>query len=250
MSIADSLLLRPIRPIPSFAPPASRSRRTLRRVLAFALCAFVLGCSDDGANALDADPLIQEIDAAIKAQNVDKKLPQWRVALKVPPLFKFDPAKKYFWKLQTNQGDILIRMFPDIAPRHVGTTFYLTRLGFYDSLGFHRVIQGFMAQGGDPLGNGRGTPGFRYAGEFSPKALHDGPGVLSMANAGPDTDGSQFFLTFAPTPALNGRHTVFGKAESEESLATLRKMEALGRPMDPAPPSSPIVIEHATILIQ
>ena len=145
---------------------------------------------------------------------------------------------------------VLIRMFPETAPMHVGTTFYLTRLGFYDGLGFHRVIKGFMAQGGDPLGTGTGTPGFRYDGEFDAKVTHDGPGVLSMANAGPGTDGSQFFITFGPTPALNGRHTVFGKAESAESLATLRKRESRGRASDPAPPASPSVIERATILIE
>ena len=230
--------------------------RALRSGLAIVLIALALaiGCRDEGANAGEnapsADALVVAIDAAIKERTVDKTQPQWRVSLKVPPKFKFEPAKKYFWKLQTNQGVIVVRMLPESAPMHVSATFYLTRLGFYDGLGFHRVIKGFMAQGGDPLGTGTGSPGFRYYGEFDPKVGHDGPGVLSMANAGPGTDGSQFFITFGPTPALNGRHTVFGKAESEESLATLRKMEALGRSSDPAPPSSPIVIERATILIE
>lgn len=248
---------------------ASIARRALRSGLVIGLCLLVLGCSDDGATAGEkagepagaspaasaaapaaVDPLIAAIDAAITAQPVDKNQSQWRTSVKMPPKFTFDPAKKYYWKLQTNQGDVLIRMLPEVAPLHVGTTFYLTRLGFYDTLGFHRVIQGFMAQGGDPLGNGRGTPGFRYYGEFDPKVLHDAPGMLSMANAGPGTDGSQFFITFAPTPALNGLHTIFGKVESDASFATLRKMEALGRPMDPAPPTSPIVIERATILVE
>ena len=249
---------------------ARNARLALRGLLAIGLCLLVFGCSEDGASAGEkagetasakagvnkaaspggTDPLIAEIDAVVTAQAVDKNQSQWRTNLKMPPIFKFDPAKKYFWKLQTNQGEVVFRMLPDVAPIHVGTTFYLTRLGFYDGLGFHRVIQGFMAQGGDPLGNGRGTPGFRYYGEFDPKVVHDAPGMLSMANAGPGTDGSQFFITFAPTPALNGRHTIFGKAESETSLETLRKMEALGRPMDPAPPTSPIVIERATILVE
>ena len=228
--------------------------RAFRSGIAIALIAVVFGCSDEGAtageNAPAPDALVAAIDAAIQQRAIDKTQPQWRVALKVPPKFKFNAGKKYFWKLQTNQGVIVFRMFPEVAPMHVSSTFYLTRLGFYDSLGFHRVIKGFMAQGGDPLGTGTGSPGFRYYGEFDPKVGHDGPGVLSMANAGPGTDGSQFFITFGPTPALNGRHTVFGKAESEESLATLRKMEAFGRPSDPAPPSSPIVIERATILIE
>ena len=81
---------------------------------------------------------------------------------------------------------------------HVGSTIYLTHLGFYDGVPFHRVIPGFMAQGGDPTGSGRGGPGYKYAGEFDPKVTHDKPGLLSMANAGPGTDGSQFFITFVP----------------------------------------------------
>lgn len=263
---SDATAIAPLRPAPAarrgpcpsatggVAPRSASSRRSASRLgLLALLITLLVGCSDDGAQAGEnggpVDPLIAAIDKAVTAQAIDKSKPQWRTRLNAPPLFEFDRAKKYYWKLTTNQGDILIRMFPDVAPRHVGTTFYLTRLGFYDGLGFHRVIQGFMAQGGDPLGNGRGGPGFQYAGEFDPKVTHDGPGVLSMANAGPGTDGSQFFITFAATPALNGRHTVFGKAESAESLATLRKIEALGKPRDPAPPSSPILIEKATILI-
>lgn len=254
-----SALSNPIVPQMEELVPRTRTRRTPRRRLLRAglvalFVALVIGCSDEGATAgekaAEADALMAEIDKAIQANPVDKTKPRWRTQLTVPPLFQFDKAKKYYWKLQTNQGDILFRMMPEVAPRHVGTTFYLTRLGFYDTLGFHRVIKGFMAQGGDPIGNGSGTPGFRYYGEFDPKVVHDGPGVLSMANAGPGTDGSQFFITFSATPALDGRHTVFGKAESKESLETLRKMEALGRPMDPAPPTSPIVIERATILIE
>jgi len=241
----------------SSATGASRARghRGLRSGLSIALIAILLGCSDRGAtageNAPSTDPLITRIDTAIKERAVDKTQPQWRLSLKVPPKFEFDAKKKYFWKLQTNQGVIVFRMLPETAPIHVGSTFYLTRLGFYDGLGFHRVIKGFMAQGGDPLGTGTGSPGFRYYGEFDPKVTHDGPGVLSMANAGPGTDGSQFFITFTATPHLDGLHTVFGKAESEESLATIRKLEALAPPPGGASrPKTPIVIERASILIE
>jgi peptidyl-prolyl cis-trans isomerase B (cyclophilin B) len=260
---ADSRLLArsgraPSAPISARSSHRFRGFRGTRRAccigLAIALGAVVLGCSDEGATAGEkdpgSDPLITEIDAAIQKRAIDKTQPRWRVSLEVPPKAEFDPAKKYFWKLQTNQGDIVFRMFPEVAPLHVGATFYLTRLGFYDTLGFHRVIKGFMAQGGDPLGTGTGTPGFRYYGEFDPKIGHDGPGVLSMANAGPGTDGSQFFITFAATPHLDGLHTVFGKAESEESLATIRKMEALSGPGPQNRPTSPIVIERASILIE
>jgi cyclophilin family peptidyl-prolyl cis-trans isomerase len=131
---------------------------------------------------------------------------------------------------------------------HASSTIYLTRVGFYDGVAFHRVITNFMAQGGDPLGNGRGGPGYKYQGEFDPKVKHDKRGILSMANAGPGTDGSQFFITFGPTPALNGRHTVFG--EVVEGQGTLDEIEKLGRPRDPAPPSKPLSIERATISVE
>jgi cyclophilin family peptidyl-prolyl cis-trans isomerase len=111
---------------------------------------------------------------------------------------------------------------------HVSSTIYLARTGFYDGLGFHRVIPGFMAQGGDPLGRGTGGPGYQYAGEFDPKLKHDKGGLLSMANAGPGTDGSQFFLTFVATPWLDGKHTIFG--EVVEGMGTLQELERRGSP--------------------
>ena len=106
------------------------------------------------------------------------------------------------------------------------STIYLTELGFYDGLSFHRVIPGFMAQGGCPVGQGTGGPGYDYEGEFAPSARHDRPGLLSMANRGPGTDGSQFFLTFVPTPWLDGNHTIFG--EVVDGLETLDALEACG----------------------
>ena len=133
---------------------------------------------------------------------------------------------------------------------HVTSFMYLTKLGFYDGLTFHRVIPEFMAQGGCPHGSGTGGPGYEYDGEFSKEARHDRPGLLSMANAGPGTDGSQFFLTFKPTPGLDGRHTVFGRIEDPESLAVLEKIESLGAPRDPGRPQREIRIERATILIE
>ena len=111
-------------------------------------------------------------------------------------------------------------------PKHVTSTVYLTLLGFYDDLTFHRVIPGFMAQGGCPTGTGRSGPGYQYAGEFDPKVKHDRPGLLSMANAGPGTDGSQFFLTFVKTPWLDGKHTIFGEVVDGEQV--LRALEACG----------------------
>jgi len=172
------------------------------------------------------DVAITAIDDFIEGAGVDKTHLRWKNSLPMPPKVEFDPGKTYYWYLDTNLGNIKIKLMPDVAPMHVSSTLYLTRLGFYDGVAFHRVIQRFMAQGGDPDGNGRGGPGYQYAGEFDPAVKHDRPGLLSMANAGPGTDGSQFFLTFVPTPHLNGKHTIFG--EVVDGMDTLGALEARG----------------------
>jgi cyclophilin family peptidyl-prolyl cis-trans isomerase len=128
-----------------------------------------------------------------------------------PPPMVIDPAKKYTATISTDSGDIVIDLSADKAPTTVNNFVFLARDGYYDGVTFHRVIRDFMAQGGDPTGTGRGGPGYRFADEFDPTLRHDGPGVLSMANAGPGTNGSQFFITFRATPHLDGKHTVFGK---------------------------------------
>jgi len=173
------------------------------------------------------DPAIKQTDSHIAQQAIDKTDPTWKTKLSQPPLLTFAVGKDYFWELETNQGNLTIKLLTDSAPMHVSSTVYLTKLGFYDDLIFHRVIPGFMAQGGDPIGSGAGNPGYKYDGEFEGTASHDQAGVLSMANAGPGTDGSQFFITFKPTPFLDGKHTVFGNvvAGLEENLT---KIEALG----------------------
>ena len=127
------------------------------------------------------------------------------------PEMQIDPAKTYVATFETEKGDIVIELFADKTPRTVNNFVFLAREGFYDDTTFHRVIPNFMAQGGDPSGTGRGGPGYRFADEFHPSLKHDGPGILSMANAGPNTNGSQFFLTFVPTPWLDGKHSVFGR---------------------------------------
>jgi len=172
------------------------------------------------------DKAIDQIDAMIVKAAVDKTKAGWRTALPKPDVATFDPSHTYYVRMQTNKGPILIKFMPAVAPMHVTSFIYLTRLGFYDGLTFHRVIPQFMAQGGCPLGTGAGNPGYKFAGEFDPKVLHDRPGLLSMANAGAGTDGSQFFITFVPTPHLNGRHTIFG--EVVEGMDTLKRLEELG----------------------
>ena len=116
--------------------------------------------------------------------------------------------------LATKHGKVVIRLRPDLAPKHVAQIKTLVKRKFYDGIVFHRVIPGFMAQTGDPTGTGRGGPGYKFADEFDPSLRHDGPGVLSMANAGPDTNGSQFFITHRATPHLDGKHAVFGRVTS------------------------------------
>jgi cyclophilin family peptidyl-prolyl cis-trans isomerase len=128
-----------------------------------------------------------------------------------PPAMTIDPAKSYSATLKTTKGDIEIELFADKAPNTVNNFVFLARDGFYDGVTFHRVIKDFMVQGGDPTGSGRGGPGYRFGDEFHPALKHDGPGVLSMANAGANTNGSQFFITHAATPWLDGKHSVFGK---------------------------------------
>ena len=128
-----------------------------------------------------------------------------------PPPLVIDPAGHYRARLVTPLGDIVADLYADRAPQTVNNFVFLAREGYYDGVTFHRVIRGFMAQGGDPTGTGRGGPGYTFADEFDTSLRHDGPGVLSMANAGPGTNGSQFFITHGPTPHLDDRHTVFGR---------------------------------------
>jgi len=135
---------------------------------------------------------------------------QW----KSPPPMTIDRQKTYTATLKTDLGDIVVLLHADMVPNVVNNFVFLAREGFYDGVTFHRVIADFMAQSGDPTGTGTGGPGYRFADEFHRDLHHDGPGVLSMANAGPNTNGSQFFITHVPTPWLDGKHAVFGKVTS------------------------------------
>jgi cyclophilin family peptidyl-prolyl cis-trans isomerase len=128
-----------------------------------------------------------------------------------PPAMTIDPQKHYTAVFQTDIGTFEAELFAAQAPKTVNNFVFLARDGFYDGTTFHRVIRGFMAQGGDPTGTGSGGPGYRFADEFHPALRHGDAGILSMANAGPGTNGSQFFITFGPTPHLDNHHTVFGR---------------------------------------
>ena len=128
-----------------------------------------------------------------------------------PPPMIIDAQKKYTATFKTEKGDFVVELFADKAPKTVNNFVFLAREKFYDGVTFHRVIRDFMAQGGDPTGAGTGGPGYKFADEFHPALRHSGPGILSMANAGANTNGSQFFITHRATPHLDNRHAVFGK---------------------------------------
>lgn len=163
---------------------------------------------------------------------------QW----KTPPAMQIDPRKKYKARMETDKGTMVIELFADKAPKTVNNFVFLSRQGFYDGVIFHRVIANFMAQAGDPTGSGMGGPGYRFEDEFHPSLRHDKQGVLSMANAGPGTNGSQFFITHVPTPWLDGKHSVFGQVV--EGLDVLMSIP----PRDPNHRNAPAVkITRVTI---
>jgi cyclophilin family peptidyl-prolyl cis-trans isomerase len=188
------------------------------------------------------------IDAFLQKNPVDTNARDWKFDLQLPPQQVFDPQYDYVWHLETSVGAVHIRLFPDAAPMHVTSCVYLNKLGFYDGIVFHRIIRGFMAQAGCPAGTGRGGPGYKFAGDFRGTQKHDRPGLLSMANAGPNTEGSQFFLTFAATPWLDGKHTIWGELIGDDSFATLKELEKNGS--SNGVPAQPPVIQKAWVAAQ
>ena len=148
-------------------------------------------------------------------------------------------------KFTTTLGDFTAELFEDKAPKTAGNFIALVEKGFYDGIIFHRVIDDFMIQGGDPTGTGMGGPGYEIDDEFGPGLRHDSEGILSMANAGPNTGGSQFFITLAPTPWLNGHHAIFGKIV--KGMDVVREIGSVAtnfqdRPVDP------VVMEKVEVL--
>jgi peptidyl-prolyl cis-trans isomerase B (cyclophilin B) len=162
-----------------------------------------------------------------------------------PPAMVIDPQKKYFATIHSDLGEIRIELFADKAPATVNNFVFLARQGFYDGTIFHRVIKDFMAQAGDPTGTGRGGPGYQFKDEFDFSLMHDKPGVLSMANAGPNTNGSQFFITHVPTPWLDQKHSVFGQVVSGMDVLMSIPERDPQRPKSPGVNISSINIEEA-----
>jgi cyclophilin family peptidyl-prolyl cis-trans isomerase len=162
----------------------------------------------------------------------------------MPPSGALDTSKTYVAHFKTERGEIVAELYADKAPLTVENFVNLARSGFYDGTTFHRVIAGFMAQGGDPTGTGSGGPGYQFGDEFHPDLRHDGAGVLSMANAGPGTNGSQFFITYGATPHLDDRHSVFGRVtEGMDVLNAIRERDP-GRDPNPGDRIDTIEIEE------
>ena len=181
------------------------------------------------------------LDKFIAGAKVDKNVPGWRTKLPKPPKFGFAKSKKLFWNMETNKGKIRIEIRPGVAPMHVSSALYLSRLGFYDGLRFHRVFQGFIAQGGCPTDSGNGDPGYQFAGEDN-DLKHDAAGVLSCASA---ENVSQFFITFKALPSLDGKYTIYGKVV--EGMDVVKTIENLGSADNSGKTIQPLIIARSTV---
>ena len=208
-------------------------------VLVVALLALA-ACGMPGAATPEAASEAPAADAATAGETDAATVDAAAVAARdgmydAAPEMTIDPAKFYYATLKTEHGDIKVQLYADRAPMTVNNFVFLAREGFYDNTTFHRVLQDFMAQAGDPTGTGMGGPGYEFADELWPGASFDRRGLLAMANAGPGTNGSQFFITFAPTPWLDGNHTIFGEIiEGDDVLSqiTLRDPASATEPGD------------------
>lgn len=138
-----------------------------------------------------------------------------------PPKMRIDPKKSYTARMETSRGMIELELYPQYAPKTVNNFVFLSQEGYYDGVSFHRVIDNFVIQGGDPTGTGAGGPGYKFEDEVQGNPLKHEARVISMANAGPNTNGSQFFITHSPQPHLDGKHTVFGKVNHGEEVVDM-----------------------------
>jgi peptidyl-prolyl cis-trans isomerase B (cyclophilin B) len=204
------------------------------------------GVDSSPAAPAGPDTALDAIRAQIDAAHVDRTQSTWRTALPKPTPVAFTAGRRYFWTLSTSKGTLRLQLDPLAAPMHVTSTIYLTLLGFYDSLTFHRIVKGWVAQGGDPTGTGSGGPGYSYGVETSPNAKHDARGVLSMAHAGPNSEGSQFFITFGAAPNLDGTFSAFGRVV--DGLDTLAAIEQVGTTGEGKP--GLVTIDQATVTVE
>ncbi len=196
---------------------------------------------------------IDQLRAFIETQKetgaIDLEKANWKTTLPKFPDVGFEGEGTYVWVLETSEGTLRADLNHEVAPEHVRNILYLSLLGFYDGLNFHRIIPGFMAQGGCPLGRGTGNPGYALRLEVNRSALHGQAGVLSMARSqNPNSAGSQFFITFGPTPQLDMQYSVFGQVV--EGLDVLEKLKAAGNPnprSNGVPPLKNITIDRATV---
>ena len=180
-----------------------QTERTIQIIGGVVLALIVIGIAwlvwSGGSPQETTTPPLQETPEAVVAQ------------YNAAPPMTIDTGKQYFATFTLeNGGEFVVQLFPDKAPVTVNNFVFLAQQGYYDGTTFHRVLDGFMAQGGDPTGTGAGGPGYQFEDEFSDLSF-DRPGLLAMANSGPNTNGSQFFITYVPTPHLDGRHTIFGE---------------------------------------
>jgi cyclophilin family peptidyl-prolyl cis-trans isomerase len=210
-------------------------------VIAVVVWEFVIspqeGGNEPGA-AMDTDRPLAALDPAARD-----------AFYTAPPEMVIDTANEYEAVITTNKGDIRLQLFDDDAPTTVNNFVYLANQGFYDGVIFHRVLPDFMAQTGDPTGTGSGGPGYTFEDETDNGLVFDRRGLLAMANSGPNTNGSQFFITFVPTPHLDGGHTIFGELiDGDDVLSALTHIDPSGQqaPAD----ATPDVIEQIEIIEQ
>jgi cyclophilin family peptidyl-prolyl cis-trans isomerase len=185
--------------------------------------------------------------AASAGGKAGERQPQERNGMySAPPPMSIDTSKFYYATFKTAKGDIKVQLFADRTPQTVNNFIFLAREGFYDNTTFHRVLDSFMAQGGDPTGTGAGGPGYQFEDEFDPSLSFDRSGLLAMANSGPGTNGSQFFITFAPADWLNQRHTIFGEiVEGTEILNALTRRDPEQSPTTPGDTLTTVTIEES-----
>jgi len=218
-------------------------------LLAAAACSMPGAATPESASTPAAAVNAPAGDAPASAAPVDTTAVAARDGMyDSPPEMTIDPTKYYYATIKTQHGDIKLQLYADRAPMTVNNFVFLAREGFYDNTTFHRVLADFMAQAGDPTGTGMGGPGYTFADEFWPGATFDRRGLLAMANAGPGTNGSQFFITFAPTPWLDGNHTIFGEViEGDDVLSQITLRDPSAGATEPGDLIQTITIEESNV---